>query len=104
MAVTHPQEPLDALGVAARQLQVAVTRDDLLQHVVDAAGAAIGGCTYAGVSTDRDGRPNSPIVSDPAVLAIDSLQYVAGRWIAGHWIPSATRVLAASAAGLDAHP
>jgi GAF domain-containing protein len=75
MAVTHPQEPLDALGVAARQLQAAVTRDDLLQHVVDAAVAAIGGCTYAGVSTDRDGRPNSPIVSDPAVLAIDSLQY-----------------------------
>src|SRR6266702_4600718 len=75
MAPAQGFEAIEALAVAARQLQGAGTRDDLLQQVVDAAVVTIPGCTYAGVSTDRDGRPQSPIVSDPAVLGIDSLQY-----------------------------
>ena len=70
-----PTELSDALSVAARQLQAAATTSDLLRQIVDSAVATIEACTYAGVSTDRDGHTSSPVVSDPAVLAIDELQY-----------------------------
>ncbi len=75
MAPDQPRDSLDALGVAARQLQDAGTVEDLLQLIVDTAVATVEGCTYAGVSTARDGRPQSPVVSHPAVLGIDALQY-----------------------------
>ena len=70
----HSQRELDALAVAARQLQAAASNDQLLQRIVDIAVASIAGCDYAGVSVDRDGKVSSPTVSDPQVLAIDSLQ------------------------------
>jgi GAF domain-containing protein len=69
------QAELDALATAARQLQSAASNDELLQRIVDMAVLSLAGCDYAGVSVDRDGRPQSPTVSDPQVLAIDSLQY-----------------------------
>jgi GAF domain-containing protein len=75
MVRDRSSESLEALVVAARQLQDAGTVDDLLQQIVDMAVASIAGCAHAGVSTERDGRPSSPVVSDPAVLAIDTLQY-----------------------------
>src|SRR4051794_19341642 len=75
MVQDGPLGSLDVLDAAARQLQAAGTDEDLLRHIVDIAVATIERCAYAGVSTDRDGRPQSPVVSDPAVLAIDSLQY-----------------------------
>jgi transcriptional regulator with GAF, ATPase, and Fis domain len=71
-------ELLESLAIAARQLQGTGSIDDLLQKIVDLAVDAVPGCAYAGVSTERNGRPNSPVVSDPAVLAIDSLQYSLG--------------------------
>ena len=71
----HSQRELDALATAARQLQSAGSNDQLLQRIVDTAVASIVGCDYAGVSVDRDGKVDSPTVSDPQVLAIDTLQY-----------------------------
>jgi GAF domain-containing protein len=75
MEVDRSRHSLDSLARAARQLQAVGTADDLLQHIVDIAVDTIEGCQYAGISTDRNGRTNSPVVSDPAALAIDALQY-----------------------------
>src|SRR5919106_1260569 len=75
MGRDHSGESLEALAVAARRLQTATTADDLLRQIVDMAVASIDGCDYAGVSTSHDGRLSSPVVSDPAVLEIDALQY-----------------------------
>jgi len=72
-------DPVDALGAAARQLQAVTDTDELLQQIVDAAVATAAACTYAGISIDRNGRTTSPVVSDPAVLEIDTAQYTAGR-------------------------
>jgi transcriptional regulator with GAF, ATPase, and Fis domain len=71
----HSGESLEALAVAARRLQAAATADDLLRQIVDMAVVSVEGCRYAGVSTYQDGRLSSPVVSDPAVLEIDALQY-----------------------------
>jgi GAF domain-containing protein len=79
MATGSAVKPVEALAFAARQLQNAGTRDDLLQQIVDAAVQTLAGCRYAGVSVDRDGRPQSPVVSDPAVHDIDALQYSMNR-------------------------
>ena len=51
---------------------------DLLQHVVDSAVESLEACTLAGVSIITSGRVNSPVVSDPAVLELDALQYSIG--------------------------
>jgi GAF domain-containing protein len=75
VATGSPTSSLEALALATRQLQTAGTEDEILRHIVDMAVATVEGCRYAGVSTDRNGRVNSPVVSDPAVLAVDSLQY-----------------------------
>jgi len=65
---------LEVVAAAARELQTA-SSDDLMQQIVDIAVASIEGCTFAGVSMVRNGRPISPVVSDPEVLSIDELQY-----------------------------
>lgn len=78
MAQNLSSGSLDALASAAQQLRSAGTADELLQHVVDMAVVAVPACDYAGVSTDRGGLPQSPVVSDSSVLAIDSLQYSIG--------------------------
>jgi hypothetical protein len=66
---------LEALALAAQQLQTAGPSEGLLRHIVEMAVATVDGCRYAGISTDRNGRVSSPVVSDPAVLEIDALQY-----------------------------
>jgi hypothetical protein len=68
-------DSLDALALAARELQHVTTAQELLQQIVDTAVATVAGCKYAGVSTVANGQVSSPVVSDPAVLAIDTLQY-----------------------------
>ena len=74
MADQSAGSSLDAVAAAARELQTA-SADDLMQQIVEIAVASIDGCTFAGVSTVRDGRPMSPVVSDPDVFSIDELQY-----------------------------
>ena len=74
MADDSAGSSLDAVAAAARELQTA-SAGDLMQQIVDIAVASIAGCTFAGVSTVRNGRPTSPVVSDPNVFAIDELQY-----------------------------
>ena len=68
----------DALAEASRVLQTAANREGVLQTIVDVCVDALAGCAYAGISTDQNGRPNSPVVSDPAVLRIDAGQYSLG--------------------------
>jgi GAF domain-containing protein len=79
MVLDPPHEPVDVLAAAARQLQSAGSADDLLTQIVDIAVATIEGSAYAGISVDRGGRAQSPVVSDPAVLMIDALQYSIGE-------------------------
>jgi GAF domain-containing protein len=74
VAAESAHSPLEAVAAAARGLQTA-SSDDLMQQIVDISVASIDGCTFAGVSTIRNGRPVSPVVSDPHVLTIDELQY-----------------------------
>lgn len=81
MAVMEPSQFSDrgdALVEASRVLQTAANREGVLQTIVDVCVDALSGCTYAGISTDQNGRPNSPVVSDPAVLRIDAGQYSLG--------------------------
>ena len=77
MADESAGSSLDVVAAAARELQTA-SADDLMQQIVDIAVASIEGCRYAGVSMMRNGRPVSPVVSKPEVLAIDELQYEIG--------------------------
>ncbi len=74
MAAESAQSPLESVAAAARGLQTA-SADHLMQQIVEIVVASIDGCTFAGVSMVRNGRPISPVVSDPNVLAIDELQY-----------------------------
>ena len=74
MADSSAESPLVAVAAAARELQTA-DADHLMQQIVDIVVASIEGCTFAGVSAMRNGRPVSPVVSEPQVLAIDELQY-----------------------------
>ena len=76
MNANRSGDSLELLVVAARQIQESgSSSDDVLREIVDIAVATLDGCDFAGITTEREGRVQSPVVSNPKVLAIDALQY-----------------------------
>ena len=74
-----PAAALAAFSEAARDLLSEVTIDDVFEHVVDLAVAAIEGCDYAGIFFLDGGVVTTPAFTDPVVVVVDDAQHANGE-------------------------